>query len=137
MNRPAATPVAIANLAAGHLSKAAEHLFGKASSKAHHWFTSWRHKRCHEEGAVDRLLRSLAYHRGQLKKGSQRYGQVSGEMGYFTKPVLADEELFDRRAGQTALLIVRKGSATDDALWNCGNLAPLGVSVSDSSRSTR
>ena len=69
--------------AADHLSKAAEHLFGKASSKADHWFRSWRHKLCHEEGAADRLLRSLTYHRGKLKKGSQRYRQVTGEMGYF------------------------------------------------------
>ena len=91
--------------AADHLSKAAEHLFGKASSKANHWFTSWRHKLCHEEGAVDRLLRSLAYHRGQLKKGSQRYGQVTGEMGYFRH----NRDKMDYAAYQAAGLIISSG----------------------------
>ena len=91
--------------AADHLSKAAEHLFGKASSKANHWFTSWRHKLCHEEGAADRLLRSLAYHRGQLKKGSQRYGQVTGEMGYFRH----NRDKMDYAAYQAAGLIIWAG----------------------------
>ena len=34
--------------AAHHLSKAAEHLFGKASAKADRWYRSWRHKLRHE-----------------------------------------------------------------------------------------
>ena len=91
--------------AAEHLSKAAEHLFGKASSKADNWFRSWRHKLCHEEGAADRLLRSLAYHRGQLKKGSQRYRQVTGEMGYFRH----NRDKMDYAAYQAAGLIISSG----------------------------
>ncbi len=76
--------------AADHLSKAAEHLFGKASSKADHWVTSWRHKLCHEEGAADRLLRSLTYHRGKLKKSSQRYRQVDRRDGLLSSPPRQD-----------------------------------------------
>ena len=38
--------------AAQHLSKAAEHLFGKRSGKADRWYRRWRHKLRHEPGAV-------------------------------------------------------------------------------------
>ena len=69
--------------AAQHLSKAAEHLFGKLSAKATRWYRSWRHKLRHEPGAVQGLIRSLAYHRRKLRKGSERHRQVTTEMGYF------------------------------------------------------
>tara|TARA_Y100000310_G_C20608780_1_gene776912 strand:+ start:114 stop:1544 length:1431 start_codon:yes stop_codon:yes gene_type:complete len=69
--------------AAQHLSKAAEHLFGKASVKADRWYRSWRHKLRHESGAVDGLIRSLSYHRRKLARRSQRYRQVTTELGYF------------------------------------------------------
>ena len=69
--------------AAQHLSKAAEHLFGKLSAKATRWYRSWRHKLRHEPGAVQGLIRSLACHRRQLRKGSERHRQVTTEMGYF------------------------------------------------------
>ena len=86
--------------------KAAEHLFGKASSKADHWFRSWRHKLCHEEGAADRLLRSLTYHRGKLKKGSQRYRQVTGEIGLLS---VHNRDKMDYAAYQAAGLIISSG----------------------------
>ena len=69
--------------AAQHLSKAAEHLFGKRSGKADRWYRRWRHKLRHEPGAVQGLIRSLAYHRRQLPKGSQRHRQATTELGYF------------------------------------------------------
>ena len=69
--------------AAQHLSKAAEHLFGKASAKADRWYRSWRHKLRHEPGAVDGLLRSLSYHRRKLRRRSERYRQATTELGYF------------------------------------------------------
>ena len=69
--------------AAQHLSKAAEHLFGKRSLKAGRWYRSWRHKLRHEPGAVQGLIRSLAYHRRKLPKGSQRHRQATTELGYF------------------------------------------------------
>ena len=69
--------------AAQHLSKAAEHLFGKRSGKADLWYRRWRHKLRHEPGAVQGLIRSLAYHRRQLPKGSPRHRQATTELGYF------------------------------------------------------
>ena len=69
--------------AAQHLSKAAEHLFGKLSAKATGWYRTWRHKLRHEPGAVQGLIRSLAYHRRKLRRGSERHRQVTTEMGYF------------------------------------------------------
>ncbi len=69
--------------AAQHLSKAAEHLFGKLSAKATRWYRSWRHKLRHQPGAVQGLIRSLAYHRRQLRSGSERYRQATAELTYF------------------------------------------------------
>ena len=69
--------------AAHHLSKAAEHLFGKASAKADRWYRSWRHKLRHEPNAIKGLIRSLSYHRRKLPSGSKRYRQASVELGYF------------------------------------------------------
>ena len=69
--------------AAQHLSKAAEHLFGKLSAKAERWYRSWRHKLRHEPGAVHGLIRSLSYHRRKLRTASERYRQVTTELGYF------------------------------------------------------
>ena len=69
--------------AAEHLSKAAEHLFGKASAKADQWFRSWRHKLLHGPGAVEGLIRSLSYHRRKLRRRSERYRQATTELGYF------------------------------------------------------
>ena len=37
----------------------------------------------HEPGAVQGLIRSLAYHRSPLPKGSQRHRQATTELGYF------------------------------------------------------
>jgi hypothetical protein len=68
---------------AEHLSKAAEHLFGKASAKADRWFRSWRHKLLYEPDAVDGLIRSISYHRRKLRKRSQRYRQASSELRFF------------------------------------------------------
>ncbi len=69
--------------AAQHLSKAAEHLFGKRSGKAFRWYRRWRHKLRHEPGAVQGLIRSLVYHCRTLPKGSQRHRQATTELGYF------------------------------------------------------
>ena len=69
--------------AAQHLSKAAEHLFGKRSKKADGWYRRWRHKLRHEPGAVQGLIRSLVSHRRLLPKGSQRHRQATTELGYF------------------------------------------------------
>ena len=69
--------------AAQHLSKAAEHLFGKRSGKAFRWYRRWRHKLRHEPGAVQGLIRSLAYHCRTLPKGSPRHRQATTELGYF------------------------------------------------------
>tara|TARA_B100000315_G_scaffold241529_1_gene262494 strand:- start:64 stop:1491 length:1428 start_codon:yes stop_codon:yes gene_type:complete len=69
--------------AAQHLSMAAEHLFGKSSTKADRWFRSWRHKLRHNPGAVDGLIRSLCYHRRKLRKRTESYRQATVELGYF------------------------------------------------------
>ena len=74
--------------AAEHLSKAAEHLFGKASSKADHWFRSWRHKLCHEEGAARSFAALVDLSPGQtqeglatLSPGDRRDGLLSSQPG--------------------------------------------------------
>ncbi len=69
--------------AAHHLSKAAESLFGKATTKTDRWYRCWRHKLRHEPDAIKGLIRSLSYHRRKLRRGSQRYRQASVELGYF------------------------------------------------------
>ncbi len=69
--------------AAHHLSKAAESLFGKATTKADRWYRRWRHKLRHLPDAIKGLIRSLSYHRRKLRRGSQRYRQASVELGYF------------------------------------------------------
>jgi len=67
-----------------HLSKGAEHLFGKGSDKAHAWYVKWRHKLAHDPDAVDHVLRSMRYYRGQLRPGSARYDSVTKEIGFFS-----------------------------------------------------
>ena len=69
--------------AAQHLSMAAEHLFGKSSAKADHWYRTWRHKLRHNPGAVDGLIRSMCYHRRKLRQRTERYRQATVELGYF------------------------------------------------------
>ena len=69
--------------AAQHLSTAAEHLFGKASTKADRWYRSWRHKLRHDPGAVAGLIRSPSYHRRKLRSGTERCRQATVELGYF------------------------------------------------------
>jgi hypothetical protein len=68
-----------------HLSKAAEHLFGKGSEQAKGWFRKRRHKLRHEPGAVDHLLHSISYHRRKLRRGTCRYEAVSKELGFFRR----------------------------------------------------
>ena len=69
--------------AAQHLSKAAEHLFGKSSAQANRWYQSWRHKLRHDPDAVEGLIRSIAYHRRKLRPRSERSRQATVELGYF------------------------------------------------------
>lgn len=66
-----------------HLSKAAEHLFGKGSARGKRWYQCWRHKLRHESGAVDGVIRSLSHHRRKLRPDTQRYRDVTCEQGYF------------------------------------------------------
>ena len=66
-----------------HLSKAAEHLFGKGSQEAKRWFRKRRHKLRHEPGAVGHLVHSISYHRRKLRKGTLRYENVSKELRFF------------------------------------------------------
>ena len=91
--------------AAQHLSKAAEHLFGKLSAKATRWYRSWRHKLRHEPGAVQGLIRSLACHRRKLRKGSERHRQVTTEMGYFRN----NRDKMDYARSHAAGLILSSG----------------------------
>lgn len=66
-----------------HLSKAAEHLFGKSSANADSWYRSWRHKLRHQPDAVEGLIRSIDYHRHKLRPGADRYQATTSELGYF------------------------------------------------------
>jgi hypothetical protein len=91
--------------AAQHLSKAAEHLFGKASAKADHWYRSWRHKLRHDPGAVTGLLRSLSYHRRHLRRGTERHRQASVELGYFRN----NRDKMDYASYHAAGLIIGSG----------------------------
>ncbi len=69
--------------AAEHLSKAAEHLFGKGSDQGKRWFRKRRHKLRHEPEAVGHLLHSISYYRRKLKTGTRRYEDVSKELRFF------------------------------------------------------
>ena len=91
--------------AAQHLSKAAQHLFGKASAKADRWFRSWRHKLRHEPGAVAGLIRSISYHRRKLPRRSERYRQASVELGYFRN----NRDKMDYASYHAAGLIISSG----------------------------
>lgn len=91
--------------AAEHLSKAAEPLFGKASAKAERWYRSWRHKLRHAPGAVNGLIRSLAYHRGKLRPGSERHRQATAELGYFRR----NRDKMDYAGYRAAGLILSSG----------------------------
>jgi len=66
-----------------HLSKAAEHLFGKGSDQAKRWFRNRRHKLCHEPRAVHHLLHSISHHRRKLSQDTLRYDQASKELRFF------------------------------------------------------
>jgi len=87
------------------LSKAAEHLFGKSSTKADRWFRCWRHKLRHDPGAVDGLIRSLSYHRRKLRKRSEHYRQASVELGYFRN----NRDKMDYASYHAAGLIISSG----------------------------
>ena len=69
--------------ATDHLSKAAEHLFGKGSDAAQRWYQSWRHKLKHDAGAVHGLIRSLWRYRRKLGQRSQRYCGATCELKFF------------------------------------------------------
>lgn len=66
-----------------HLSKAAQHLFGKDADAAKQWFQVWRHKLKHDIGAVHGLIRSLWRYRRKLGKRSQRYDDATRELKFF------------------------------------------------------
>lgn len=66
-----------------HLSKAAEHLFGKEAPQGQAWYSKWRKKLKTEADAVDHLLRSMRYYRHKLPSGSARHTAAGKEMGYF------------------------------------------------------
>lgn len=66
-----------------HLSRAAEHLFGKEAPAGQAWYDKWRDKLQHEADAVVHLLRSMRYYRQQLPPHRARRTAADKEMGYF------------------------------------------------------
>jgi ribosomal protein S12 len=68
-----------------HLSKAAEAIFGKGSSKARRWYARYRRKLKREENAVAALLRSMSYYMKSGKLSKNRFDALRKERTYFTR----------------------------------------------------
>jgi hypothetical protein len=64
-----------------HLSKAADLIFGKRSTKAKKWYRKWRGKLKHTEDAVDGLIRSMGRQIKRLK--GKRQQDAEKQRNYF------------------------------------------------------
>jgi len=69
--------------AAGHLSLAAQALFGKGTQEARDWFAQYAHKLLEEDGAVDALVRSMKYHAKTRGLTAARRRDLKTQRGYF------------------------------------------------------
>lgn len=69
---------------AEQLSRAAEAVFGKQAPEAQKWFECYRHRLVHEVAGVDVTIRSLRYHRGKLRRGSERDDVVRRVIRYLS-----------------------------------------------------
>lgn len=68
-----------------HLSKAAEAIFGKGSSKAQHWYGKYCAKLKGEDGGAERVLRSMDYHEGTVRLSKSRREALDTEWTFFTR----------------------------------------------------
>ena len=110
-----------------HLSKAAEHLFGKGSEQAKRWFRKRRHKLRHEPGAVGHLLHSISYHRRKLRTGTLRYEDVSKELRFFRNNGDKMDYATYRAGKRLAKPHVRSAAPIVDygGSWRCGLVREL------------
>lgn len=69
--------------AAEHLSKAAEALFGKGSKKANDWFAKYRDRLQLDPRGVEATIRSIRYHRRDLRINSDRFLVATRVIRYF------------------------------------------------------
>jgi len=68
--------------ACGHLKDAADALFGEGTEQAKRFFESYRQRLRDEEGAVEAVIRALAYRARTQRKGRQK---AIGVLAYFRK----------------------------------------------------
>ena len=66
-----------------HLSRAAEAIFGKSSTKGRRWYQRHRHRLLHEDDGVGASIRSLRYHLRALRPGSERAEVVRRVIQHF------------------------------------------------------
>jgi uncharacterized protein YeeX (DUF496 family) len=68
-----------------HLSSAAEAIFGKGSEEGQTWYHRYRDKLKHEDGAVDKLLRSIDYYLKTYEFSKERREALIFEQTFFTR----------------------------------------------------
>jgi len=68
-----------------HLSKAAEALFGKGSSKAQEWYDKYCSKLKSEDGGAGRVLRSLDYYASTRELSKSRHAAMETERTFFSR----------------------------------------------------
>lgn len=72
--------------AAGHLSDAADALFGRGTVKAKRWFKKYRHILKTQDGGVDQAIRSIRYYRDRLNiRSHSRLEEIRKALRYFTR----------------------------------------------------
>jgi hypothetical protein len=68
-----------------HLSRAAEALFGKSSSKAHAWYRKWCERLKWQADGPVALLRSMEYYRDRTRLSTSRAQQLAAEVTFFRR----------------------------------------------------
>jgi len=69
--------------AAEHLSRLAEALFGKSSTKGQDWYEKWVTKLKHETASVDGMLRSVSRYQKENKLPKSRQKDLATEITFF------------------------------------------------------
>jgi len=66
-----------------HLSRAAEAIFGKSTTKGQRWYHRYRHRLIHDEEGLNATIRSLRYYATGLRAGSERARLVRRVIKHF------------------------------------------------------
>lgn len=66
--------------AASHLKEVSEALFGEGTAQAERWFTKYRRVLKYEDGGVEKVIRSIRYHKSRLPIRSEARRKVTREV---------------------------------------------------------